>query len=85
MTLTSEQSRAILDAIAIAPSADALGELRRDVSREYGPDARGSFAEALLDLRAEQLARVDLGAQASHEKRRTATGAARLLGPRGLR
>ena len=58
MTLTSEQSRAIVDAIAIAPSADALGELRRDVRREYGPDVRGSFAEVLLDLRAEQLARL---------------------------
>ena len=58
MTLTSEQSRAILDAIAIASSADALAELRRDVRREYGPDVRGSFAEVLLDLRAEQLARL---------------------------
>ena len=58
MTLTSEQSRAILDAIAIASSVDALAELRRDVRREYGPDVRGSFAEVLLDLRAEQLARL---------------------------
>jgi len=59
MTLTSEQSRAIVDAIAIAPSVDALGKLRRAVRREYGPDVRGSFAEGLLDLRAEQLARLD--------------------------
>jgi hypothetical protein len=59
MTLSSEQSRAIIDAIATAPSADALGTLRRAVGRAYGPDVRGSFAEVLLDLRAEHLARLD--------------------------
>ena len=57
MTLTVEQSRALIDAIALAPSDDALGELRRVARREHGPEIDGSFLELLIALRQEKLAR----------------------------
>ena len=57
MTLTVEQSRALIDAIALAPSDDVLGELRRVARREHGPDIHGSFLELLIELRQEKLAR----------------------------
>jgi hypothetical protein len=57
MTMTAEQSRALIDAIAVAPTPDALEELRRQVRRECGLDGRGSFAELLIEVRLEKLAR----------------------------
>ena len=57
MTLTVEQSRALIEAIAIAPSHDVLGELRRVAAREHSLEMHGSFLEWLIDLRQEKLAR----------------------------
>ena len=57
MTLTPEQSRALVDAIATAPSLDALADLRRVATREQRLDARGSFLELLIEIREEKLAR----------------------------
>ena len=57
MTLTVEQSRALIDAIALAPSDDVLGELRRAARREHGLDIHGSFLDLLIELRQEKLAR----------------------------
>jgi len=57
MTLTVEQSRALIEAIAIAPSDDVLGELRRVATREHGLEVHGSFLELLIELRQEKLAR----------------------------
>jgi len=57
MTLTTEQSRALVDAIATAPSLDALADLRRAAAREQRLDVRGSFLELLIELRQEKLAR----------------------------
>ena len=55
MTLTPEQSRALVDAIATAPSLDALADLRRVATREQRLDVRGSFLELLIELRQERL------------------------------
>ncbi len=55
MPLNTDEFRALVDAIALAPSADALSDLRVDVRREYGADVAGSFIELLLALRAEKL------------------------------
>jgi hypothetical protein len=57
MTLTAEQSRTLVDAIAAAPSVGALEQLRREAGREFGLDVLGSFVELLIDLRRAQLER----------------------------
>jgi hypothetical protein len=49
------QSRALIEAIAVAPSEDVLGELRRVARREHGLDVCGSFLELLIELRQERL------------------------------
>lgn len=59
MTMTPEQCRSLIDAIAAAASSDVLAELRRGVRREQGFDVRGSFVELLIDLRQEKLARLN--------------------------
>ena len=61
MTLTAEQTRALVEAIAVAPSDDALQELRRVARHEHGFDVRGSFLELLLEYRQEKLARAAAG------------------------
>ena len=58
MTLTAEQSVALVEEIAAAPSSEALEELPRRTRREYGLEMLGSFAEILIDLRRTSLARV---------------------------
>jgi len=55
MRLTTEQSRALVDAIAAAPSLDTLADLRRVARREHALDVRGSFLELLIELRQERL------------------------------
>lgn len=57
MTLTTEQSRALVDAIADAPSENILGELRQVATREHVLDASGSFLELLIALRQAKLTR----------------------------
>lgn len=57
MTLTAEQYRALVEAIAVAASPDVLAALRGVVRREQGLDLRGSFAEVLIELREERLMR----------------------------
>ena len=57
MTLTTEQSRALVDAIAAAPTLEALTDLRRVATREHALDVHGSFLELLIELRQEKLAR----------------------------
>ena len=61
MTLNTQESRALVDEIALAPSAASLSDLLVDVRREYGADVRGSFIELLLALRAQALERVTRG------------------------
>jgi len=56
MTLTTEQSRALVDAVACAQSLNTLAELRQLVRREHGLDVRG-FLETLIELRQERLER----------------------------
>ena len=55
MTLTTEQSRALVDAIAAAPSLDTFADLRRVARREHALDVRSSFLELLIELRQERL------------------------------
>jgi hypothetical protein len=55
MTLTVEQSLALIDAIVVADSADVLSELRRQARREVGQDVGGSFLELLIDFRRSRL------------------------------
>ena len=57
MTLSAEQVRALVDAIAAADSADVLDELRRQARREFGLDTRGGFLELLIDVRLAKLER----------------------------
>jgi len=57
MTLTTEQSRALVDAVACAQSLNTLVELRQLVRREHGLDVRGGFLEMLIELRQERLER----------------------------
>lgn len=57
MTLTTEQSRALVDAIATAASIEALAELRHLARREHALDVRGGFLELLIDLRRDTLTR----------------------------
>lgn len=64
MTLTAEQSRAFIEAIATAPSIDALRVLHRQATRECGWEIRGSFLELLIEVTQEKLAR-----QASNDER----------------
>jgi hypothetical protein len=59
MTLTVEQSRALIDAIFVADSADVLGELRCQARRELGRDVDGSFLELLIDVRLSTLERAN--------------------------
>lgn len=66
MTLTVEQSRALIDAISAADSADALGELRRQARRELGRDVDGSFLELLIDVRLSTLERANRRAGRAH-------------------
>lgn len=58
MTLTTQEYRALIDAIAAAPSLDALSALRSEVRREHGFDIQGGFVEVLLELRLVKLARM---------------------------
>jgi hypothetical protein len=55
MSLTPEQCRALVDAITVAGSADALEELRRMFEREQGPAVPGGFLELLIDVRHSKL------------------------------
>ena len=55
MTLTTEQYRALIEAIAVASTIEALVALRRVVRREYGLDAEGGFVESLIQLRHQRL------------------------------
>lgn len=57
MTLTPEQSRALVDAIATAASLEILAELRRSARREHALDVRGGFLELLIELRRDALTR----------------------------
>ena len=57
MTLTAEQSRALVDAIATAASTDALAELGRLARRERLMDVGGGFLELLIALRHDTLTR----------------------------
>ena len=58
MTLTTEQYRALIEAIAVASTLEALAALRAVVQREQpGPDVRGGFVEMLIELRQERLTR----------------------------
>ena len=57
MTLTLEQSRALVDAIATAASVEVLAELRRVARREHALDVRGGFLELLIELRRDTLMR----------------------------
>ena len=57
MTLTLEQSRALVDAIANAASVEVLAELRRLARREHALDVRGGFLELLIELRRDTLTR----------------------------
>ena len=57
MPLTAEQSRALVDAIATAPSVDALADLRRLASREQMLNVSGGFLELLIALREDMLTR----------------------------
>jgi hypothetical protein len=57
MTLTTEQCRALIEAIAVASSIDALATLRCAVRREHGLDVQGGFVELLIELRREKLER----------------------------
>jgi hypothetical protein len=60
MTLNAEQSRALIDAIFVADSADVLGELRRQARRELGRDVVPcSFLEVLIDVRLSTLERAN--------------------------
>jgi hypothetical protein len=57
MTLNPEQCRALVDAIALAGSVDALNELRRVVACEHGRAVAGGFLELLIDVRLSRLER----------------------------
>jgi len=57
MTLTAEQSRALIDAIATAASVEALADLQRLARREQMLDVRGGFLELLIALRHDMLTR----------------------------
>ena len=57
MPLTADQSRALVDAIATAPSVDALADLRRLASREQMLNVSGGFLELLIALREDMLTR----------------------------
>jgi hypothetical protein len=59
MTLTVEQSRALIDAIFVADSVDVLAELRRQARCELGRDGDGSFLELLIDVRLSTLERAN--------------------------
>jgi hypothetical protein len=57
MPRTVKQSRAIVEAIAAAPSADALETLRQQARREGSFEVVGSFLELLIDFRQSKLER----------------------------
>jgi hypothetical protein len=57
MTLTTDQSRALIDAIATAASVKALAELRRAARREHLLDLRGGFLELLIAVRHDNVTR----------------------------
>ena len=57
MTLTTEQYRALIEAIAVASTLEALAALRTVARREQGLDVRGGFVETLIELRQERLTR----------------------------
>ena len=57
MTLTTEQSRELIDAIATAVSVEALAELQRLARREHLLDLRGGFLELLIAVRHDNLTR----------------------------
>jgi len=66
MTMTLEQSRALVDAIASAASVEALAELQRLARREHMLDLRGGFLELLISVRLDNLTRARmLGAKVS--------------------
>ena len=54
MTLTTDPSRALIDAIATAGSVKALAE-RRAARREHLLDLRGGFLELLIAVRLDNL------------------------------
>jgi hypothetical protein len=55
MPRTVEQSRALVEAIAAAPSADALETLRQQARREGNFEVVGGFLELLIDFRQSKL------------------------------
>jgi hypothetical protein len=56
MTVSAEQSYRLVDAIAAAPSVEALDELRRQARRDGGLGGVDSFLAVLIALRAHKLA-----------------------------
>jgi len=77
MTLTTEQSRSLVDAIAITASLEALVELQRLARREHLLDPGGGFLELLIAVRHDTLTRAS--ARAPRDAGRVAAGAV----PRG--
>src|SRR6476646_6946795 len=77
MTLTTEQSRSLVDAIATTASLEALVELQRLARREHLFDPGGGFLELLIAVRHDALTRA--GARAPRDAGRVAAGAV----PRG--
>lgn len=61
MTLNAEQSRALVDAIAAAPSSVALADLRLEARRAGLFDAGGGFLEVLMGLREYRLSQLAVG------------------------
>ena len=61
MTLTAEQSRALVDAIATAPSSVALADLRLEARRAGLFDVGGGFVEVLMGLREYRLSQLAVG------------------------
>jgi len=77
MTLTTEQSRSLVDAIAITASLESLVELQRLARREHLLDPGGGFLELLIAVRHDTLTRAS--ARAPRDAGRVAAGAV----PRG--
>jgi hypothetical protein len=77
MTLTTEQSRSLVDAIATTASLEVLVELQRLARREHLFDPGGGFLELLLAVRHDTLTRAR--ARAPRDAGREAAGAV----PRG--
>ena len=66
MTLTTEQSRKLIDAIATAAYVEALADLQRLARRELLLDLRGGFLELLIAVRHDNLTRARMpGAKVS--------------------